>query len=75
MKKPPFKKSVEARTVKQAVRRSTLGSQSVIPSRKIETLESRYDEQFAVVFEAIKQLVADDHARKSEPKRCIGFRP
>ncbi len=27
-------------------------------ARKIEALEKKYDEQFAVVFEAIKQLIA-----------------
>jgi hypothetical protein len=42
-------------------------------ARKIEALEKKYDEQFAVVFEAIKQLVADDQAAKSQPRRRIGF--
>ena len=41
-------------------------------ARKIEAMEMKYDEQFAAVFEAIKQLVADE-ARKSQPKRQIGF--
>lgn len=44
-------------------------------ARKIEALEKRYDEQFAAVFEAIKQLIAEDAASKSQPKRPIGFRP
>jgi hypothetical protein len=44
-------------------------------ARKIEAIERKYDEQFAVVFEAIKQLVAEDEARKAEPKRRIGFHP
>ena len=44
-------------------------------ARKIETLEKKYDEQFAVVFEAIKQLISEDEARKAEPKRRIGFHP
>lgn len=44
-------------------------------ARKIETLEKKYDEQFTVVFEAIKQLVADDTARKAQPARRIGFTP
>jgi hypothetical protein len=35
-------------------------------ARKIEGLEKKYDEQFAVVFEAIKQLIAP-------PKKQIGF--
>ena len=44
-------------------------------ARKIETMERKYDEQFAVVFAAIKQLVAEDESRKAEPKRRIGFLP
>ena len=42
-------------------------------ARKIETLEKRYDEQFAAVFDAIKQLIAEESARKAQPKRRIGF--
>ena len=41
-------------------------------ARKIEALEQKYDEQFAVVFAAIKQLIADDEMPKV-PKRRIGF--
>jgi len=37
--------------------------------RKIEDMESKYDEQFQVVFEAIRQLLTDDE----KPKRKIGF--
>jgi hypothetical protein len=37
--------------------------------RKIEAMESKYDYQFRVVFEAIKQLLDTD----KEPKRRIGF--
>lgn len=40
-------------------------------ARRIEELEKRYDEQFSVVFEAIKKLVARDD--DSPPKRRIGF--
>jgi hypothetical protein len=42
-------------------------------ARKIEALEKKYDEQFAVVFDAIKRLIADEDARKVLPKRRIGF--
>jgi ORF6N domain-containing protein len=42
-------------------------------ARKIEAMEKKYDQQFAVVFDAIKRLVADDEARKAQPKRRIGF--
>jgi len=42
-------------------------------ARRIEALETRYDEQFSQVFDAIKQLITDDHERKARPKRRIGF--
>jgi hypothetical protein len=44
-------------------------------ARKIEMMERKYDENFAAVFEAIRQLVAEDTERKAQPKRQIGFRP
>jgi hypothetical protein len=44
-------------------------------ARKIEAMEKKYDEQFAVVFDAIKQLIAEDTARKVQPKRRLGFLP
>jgi len=37
--------------------------------RKIEAMEKKYDEQFQIVFEAIKQLLEDN----SKPKKKIGF--
>lgn len=40
-------------------------------ARRIDALESRYDEQFSAVFDAIKQLITDDRQRKN--KRPIGF--
>lgn len=42
-------------------------------ARKIESLEQKYDEQFRVVFEAIRRLIAADGARKSKRRREIGF--
>ena len=42
-------------------------------ARKIEAMEKRYDEQFAVVFDAIKRLIAEDDAGKARQKRRIGF--
>ena len=42
-------------------------------ARRIEALETRYDEQFSQVFDAIKQLIADDEKRKAKPRRRIGF--
>ena len=44
-------------------------------ARKIEGLEKKYDEQFAVVFDAIKQLIAADTAWNAEPRRRIGYHP
>jgi hypothetical protein len=40
-------------------------------ARKIEALEKKYDEQFAVVFDAIKELIAPPEP----PKKRIGFHP
>lgn len=40
-------------------------------ARRIEDLERKYDEQFSVVFEAIKKLIARD--TQAPPKRRIGF--
>jgi len=42
-------------------------------ARKIEAMEKKYDEKFTVVFDAIKQLIAEDETRKAKPKRRIGF--
>ncbi|MFK7912195.1 MAG: ORF6N domain-containing protein [Akkermansiaceae bacterium] len=38
-------------------------------AEKIEKLEKKYDENFGIVFDAIRQLIAVD----SKPKRKIGF--
>src|SRR4051794_4557396 len=48
------------------------------PRRNIGTppyvfTEKKYDEQFAVVFDAIKRLIAEDESGKANPKRRIGF--
>ena len=39
--------------------------------RKIETMERKYDQQFKVVFDAIRQLLTPPE----KPKRRIGFHP
>ena len=44
-------------------------------ARKIEAMEDKHDEQFAVVFDAIKKLIADDDGRKARPRRPVGFVP
>ena len=40
-------------------------------AHRIEAMETRYDEQFSQVFDAIKQLISEDKTRKA--KRPIGF--
>jgi len=40
-------------------------------ARKIDALEKKYDEQFAEVFTAIKQLIA----KPTPPRKRIGFHP
>lgn len=40
-------------------------------ARRIEALETRYDEQFSQVFDAIKQLITEDKSRKAKPP--MGF--
>ena len=45
--------------------------QGVAMQSSIEAMETRYDEQFAQVFDAIKQLITEDKARKAKPP--IGF--
>ena len=37
--------------------------------RKIAAMERRYDEQFQIVFEAIKQLIVEEE----KPKKKIGY--
>jgi len=41
-------------------------------ARKLEALEKKYDTQFKVVFDAIRQLMAPPEPKKRRP---IGFRP
>jgi hypothetical protein len=40
-------------------------------ARKIDALEKKYDEQFAVVFAAIKELITPP----APPRKQIGFHP
>ena len=39
-------------------------------TKKIEELESKYDEQFSIVFEAIRQLIH----KEAEPRNPVGFK-
>lgn len=40
-------------------------------TRKVAALESRYDDQFKIVFDAIRQLISPP----SSPRKAIGFHP
>jgi hypothetical protein len=51
--------------------RSMLASNAEL-GRKLSELEAKYDEQFRVVFDAIRELMK---APDSRPKRQIGFVP
>jgi len=45
-------------------------------AEKIESLEAKYaehDQQFQIIFDAIKQLISSDNAAKATPKREMGF--
>ena len=41
-----------------------------ILERKINELENKYDKNFSVIFEALKQLIRQE----SEPRKRIGFK-
>ncbi len=43
-------------------------------ARKLEEMEKKYDQQFKVVFEAIRQLITAPDSLQDKPKRQIGFR-
>ena len=43
-------------------------------AQKIEEMEKKYDQQFKVVFEAIRQLIVSPAGAEEKPKRQIGFR-
>jgi hypothetical protein len=42
-------------------------------ARKMDELEKKYDRQFAVVFEAIRQLMAPPPEPEPPPRKKIGF--
>lgn len=50
--------------------RRALGAHEEL-ARRLSALERKYDGQFSVVFEAIRQLMAP----RRSPRRAIGFRP
>ncbi len=43
-------------------------------ARKLEEMEKKYDQQFRVVFEAIRQLITAPDSVQDKPKREIGFK-
>jgi len=68
-------KSDRAIEVNIAIMRAFIQMRTLIASyknleKKIIELESKYDENFAIVFKALKQLVR----QKSEPRKRIGFK-
>src|SRR5437867_2513383 len=71
-------RSVRAVEVNIAIMRTFVQLRRLMDSNrqlasKIEAMEKKYDEQFAVVFDAIKRLIAEDDTRRANPKRRIGF--
>jgi hypothetical protein len=42
-------------------------------TRRLNDLEQKYDEQFKAVFQAIRKLTTEPAARKTAPRREIGF--
>jgi hypothetical protein len=42
-------------------------------SKKIESLEKKYDEQFQAVFTVIKKLIQQENKAESKPRKMIGF--
>jgi hypothetical protein len=43
-------------------------------TQKLEDMEKKYDQQFKVVFEAIRQLITTPDSVQEKPKRQIGFK-
>lgn len=66
-------RSPRAVEVNIAIMRTLMDSNREL-GRKIQSLESKYDEQFRVVFDAIRQLLAEEAGGKP-PRRRAGFHP
>ena len=60
---------VNIEIIKAFVRLRRILNTHVELRKKIEAMESKYDEQFRVVFEAIRQILKEEN----QPKRKIGF--
>jgi hypothetical protein len=61
---------VSLQIVRTFVRLRQLLATNVELARKLEAIEKKYDQQFRVVFDAIRKLLQP----AEEPKRQIGFR-
>ena len=62
--------AVNIEIMRAFVRMRALIESNKVLAKKIAALESKYDKQFATVFQAIYDLMDD---RKKKPKRKIGF--
>lgn len=72
-------RSPEAVQVNIAIMRTFVELRNLMDSnlelaRKIDSMEDKYDEQFLIVFDAIKQLL-DDSAVNHQKKKKMGFHP
>lgn len=65
--------AVNVEIMRAFVRMRQLLAANVDLARKLASLEAKYDKQFQVVFEAIRQLMADQDVADSK-KQPLGFR-
>lgn len=63
--------TVNIEIMRAFVRLRELASSNAELSRKLEELEKKYDKQFKIVFDTIRQLIIPFHPKRNE----IGFRP
>ena len=63
--------AVNVEIVRTFVRLRRILTSNAELARKLELLENKYDRQFKVVFDAIRQLIMP----KSANRKQIGFRP
>ena len=54
------------------LRRRLMDSNRDLAAR-IDAMEQKYDKQFATIFAAIHQLIAEDDAAKAKPRSRTGF--
>ena len=73
-------RSKQAIEVNIAIMRTSVQIRQLMDSNRdlalrVDGLEQKYDEQFAVVFEAIKQLLMQDKKKIQKTQRRAGFHP